>query len=77
MWESGVNSEGGEKGSPSQTSVGEGGGEENPLPQPTGNDRSTMVCEGPLLTALLNKMETLLDQVCVGSSMYDYSAQIM
>ena len=80
MWESGVNSEGGEKESPSQTSVGEGGGgegEESPLPQPTGNDRDAMVCEGPLLTALLNKMETLLDQVSVDSSMHDYSVQII
>ena len=66
MWENGVISEGGEKGSPSRNSVGggEGGrGEENPLPEPTGNDRDSVVCEGPLLTALLNKMETLLDQV--------------
>ena len=68
-WENGVNSEGGENGSPSQSSVGEGGGgmEESPLPpQTTANDRGdSIVCEGPLLTALLNKMETLLDQVCV------------
>lgn len=57
MWENGINVN---DGSPSQTSVE---GEESPLPQPTGNDRDTTVCEGPLLTALLNKMETLLDQV--------------
>ncbi len=61
MWD---NSESGEKGSPSETSVGGGG--EDPLPQPTDNDRGDgVVCEGPLLTVLLNKMETLLDQVCV------------
>jgi hypothetical protein len=34
-----------------------------------------VVCEGPLLTVLLNKMETLLDQVCVYqfSSLNDYT----
>lgn len=38
--------------------------EESPLPQP-GDDEGSAVCEGPLLTALLNKIETLLDQVWV------------
>ena len=33
-------------------------------PQP-GDDEGSAVCEGPLLTALLNKIETLLDQVWV------------
>ena len=28
--------------------------------------RGSAVCEGPFLSALLNKIETLLDQVCVG-----------
>lgn len=57
MWE---NLESGEKGLPSETS-----GEESPLPHPTSNDRGEgVVCEGPLLTVLLNKIETLLDQVC-------------
>ena len=60
MWE---NLESGEKGLPSETS-GEGE-KESPLPHPTSNDRGEgVVCEGPLLTVLLNKIETLLDQVC-------------
>ena len=62
MWE---NLESGEKGLPSETSGERGeGGKENPLPHSTGNDRGEgVICEGPLLTVLLNKMETLLDQV--------------
>lgn len=44
--------------------------EESPLPQPSvagekREERALPVSEGPLLSALLNKMETLLDQVCV------------
>lgn len=44
--------------------------EESPLPQSAkagegGGVRDSAVCEGPLLSALLNKIETLLDQVCV------------
>ena len=40
--------------------------EECPLPQPTmaSIEGGTAVSEGPLLSALLDKMETLLDQVC-------------
>ena len=41
--------------------------EESPLPEQAvaKNDNSSPLCEGPLLTALLNKMETILDQVCI------------
>ena len=63
LWDSGLAAEGGDEASSSQISLH---GEESPLPQPTaGNDLDAIVCEGSLLTALLNKMETLLDQVSV------------
>ena len=63
-WEGGASDEG---------EISEGGTlEENPLPRSAvageeGGVRDSAVCEGPLLSALLNKIETLLDQVCVCS----------
>ena len=67
-WEGGASDEG---------EISEGGTlEENPLPRSAvageeGGVRDSAVCEGPLLSALLNKIETLLDQVCVcGFSVY-------
>ena len=47
------------------TTAERGSQEESPLPPPTaaGERGESAVCEGPLLSALLNKTETLLDQV--------------
>ena len=67
LWESGVSSEVVDDALSSKVIVEERE-EEMPLPPPqTADDRHPTVHQGPLLTALLNKMETLLDQVVGGA----------
>ena len=51
--------------------------EESPLPKQTvaGSNSDSPLCEGPLLSALLNKMESILDQV--GTTTWKYSSKFM
>ena len=70
LWDSGSLAAAAEEGGEEETPSSQGSipvqGEESPLPQPTpSSDVGTTISEGPLLAALLNKMETFLDQVCV------------